>query len=134
MTNLVKLFIEENIEAIEKEDWRGVFLSWYLHWGYGANRIDLSHVEELFTVLEYAYPNIKIDSHDARMEIIVDNFIDYIHMKESDPNASLVSYEGAHDYLLSGLGFMVDNKSHFIQAAKQCGYRIKGRILQFEIR
>lgn len=134
MTNHVKLFIEENIEAIEKEDWRGVFLSWYLHWGYGANMIDTGHVNELFTILEHIYPNIKIDSHDARMEIIVDNFIDYIHIKEIDPNVSSVSWGGAHDYLLSGLGFGEENKSHFRRAAQQCGYTIKGNLLYFEIR
>ena len=134
MTDHVKRFIEENIEFIEEEDWRGVFLSWYLHYGSGNNVQDLKYVNELFNVLEQAFPNVKTDSHDDRMEIIVDNFVDYIHMKESDPNVTRIQWGGGSDYLLSGLGFQEENKSHFRTAAKQCGYIIKGPLLVFNIR
>ena len=134
MTALVKRFIEENIEFIEKEDWRGVFLSWYLHFGSGDNIKDLRYINELFDILQTVYPTIQADSHDDRVEIIVDNFVDYIHIKERDPDAIKVSWSGAHDYLLSGLGFLEENKSHFIKAAEQCGYKIKGYVLQFDIK
>ena len=134
MTDHVKRFIEDNIEFIEEEDWRGVFLSWYLHYGSGDNIKDLRYVNELFDILQTIYPNVQVDSHDDRMEIIVDNFVDYIHMKENDPDAIKVSWSGAHNYLLSGLGFQEENKSHFRRAAQQCGYRIKGYVLQFDIK
>ena len=134
MTDLVKRFIEENIEFIEKEDWRGVFLSWYLHYGLGDNIKDLRCVNELFNILQTIYPNVQVDSHDARMEIIVDNFVDYIHIRERDPDTITVGWSGAHDYLLSGLGFQEENKSHFRRAAQQCGYKIKGPVLQFNIK
>ena len=133
MTDHVKRFIEENIHFIEKADWRGVFLSWYLHFGSGDNIKDLRYIYELFDVLQTVYPNVQLDSHDARMEIIVDNFVDYIHIRERDPNATQIKWSGAHDYLLSGLGFHEENKSHFRTAAKQCGY-ILGALLICNIR
>ena len=134
MTAYIKRFIEEHIEAIEKQDWRGVFLSWYLHWGSGNNTQDLNYVNELFDILQIVYPNVQVDSHDDRMEIIVDQFVDYIHMKENDPDAMEVKWSRANDYLQSGLGFQEENKSHFRRAAQQCGYIIRGHILQFDIK
>ena len=116
------------------EDWKGVSLNWYLHYGSGDNIKDLRHVNELFDILQTVYPNVQVDSHDDRMEIIVDNFVDYIHMKELDPDAIQVSWSGAHNYLLSGLGFQEENKSHFRRAAQQCGYTIRGYVLQFDIK
>lgn len=133
MTDHVKNFIEENIEFIEEEDWRGVFLSWYLHFGLGDNIKDLKYINELFDILQTVYPNVQVDSYDDRMEIIVDNFVDYIHMKENDADAVKVTWTGAHDYLLSGLGFQEENKSHFRTAAKQCGYTVR-ELLIFNIR
>ena len=55
MTSIVKKFIEENIEAIDREDWYGIFFSWYLHWAPSDRKTDEIYIRELLQILQSSF-------------------------------------------------------------------------------
>ena len=119
MKAVIKQFIEENKNYIEQENWRGLFLSWYLHWAPANNRhSDQILLEELYYVLSVVSPTFYEDTESIRAEIIVDKICDYFYMNMN----SRVSLAGAVNYLNSLLGFnIVSIKDLFKRAAAEVG-------------
>ena len=119
MKAVIKQFIEENKYYIEHEDWRGLFLSWYLHWAPVQNRhSDQVLLEELFYVFSVVSPTFYEDTESIRAEIIVDKICDYFYMNTN----SRVSVPEAVNYLNSFLGFnIISIKDLFKRAAEEVG-------------
>ena len=129
MTDLVKRFIEENIDLIEKQDWRVVFMSWYLHYSTAALYIDARNFRTFLEVMEVVYPDFAIESQDARHDILKDRMELYINdcvqagMKQIRYTScieSLLSTFGEREYFLKQL---------FKQAAKNCGFNISSNYI-----
>ena len=125
ITKRIKDFIEENIVAIENEDWYGVFFSWYLHWGAFDLRADRTLITELFAVLKKAFDNVIFDSLDARMTIVQDAMEEYINARASNPYPNNISFTSTVDALKSRLHLEADTLLKiFKDAAKSCGFSV----------
>jgi hypothetical protein len=134
MTLKVKRFIEENIDAIDAEDWRGVFLSWYLHYGDYVD-IDEQNIKELFEVLSQAYEHVKNNSFHARAEIVTDAMEDYINIAVNNPKNKVVTFSGVVSSLNSRLGIQTDGLMLFFKrAARNCGFNVPVNKTYFELR
>lgn len=134
MTDHVKKFIEENIDAIDAQDWRGVFLSWYLHYGDYVD-IDQQNIKELFEVLSQAYEHVKNNSFHARAEIITDAMEDYINIAVNNPKNKVVTFSGVVSSLNSRLGIEIEGlRLFFRKAAKNCGFEVPLNKMHFEVR
>lgn len=134
MTLKVKRFIEENIDAIDAEDWRGVFLSWYLHYGDYVD-IDEKNIKELFEVLSQAYEHVKNNSWRARVEIVTDAMEDYINIAVNNPKKKVVTFGEVVSSLKSRLGIQTDGlRLFFKRAAHNCGFDVPLNRTYFELR
>jgi hypothetical protein len=134
MTLKVKRFIEENIDAIDAQDWRGVFLSWYLHYGDYVDT-DAQNIKELFAVLSQAYEHVKNNSFHARAEIVTDTMEDYINIAVTNPKKKVVTFSEVVSSLNSRLGIEIDGlRLFFRKAAKNCGFEVPLNKLHFEVR
>lgn len=123
MTNRIKDFIEENIREIEKEDWYGVFFSWYIHWATYDVAKDASLINELFDVLDKAFDNVILDSLDARKIIVQDAMEEYINARVSNPHSNNISFTATIDAINSHLNLGVNTLVNvFKDAAKSCGF------------
>ena len=129
MNNHVKRFIEENIDLIEKEDWRGVFLSWYLHYSAVELYTDTRNFREFIEVMEAAYPDFAVESQDIRQDVLRDRMEMYINdcvqagreqIRYTSCIESLLSTFGEHEYFLKQL---------FKQAAKNCGFNVSSNYI-----
>ena len=119
----IKKFIEDNILEIEKQDWYGVFVSWYLHWGTFDLKRDRALISELFGVLRKAFDNVMFDSLDARMTIVQDAIEEYINVRANSSSAHSISFACVCDVLNSRLGLEADTLLKiFKDAAKSCGF------------
>ena len=91
MTPHLKRFIEENKDFIEKEDWYGLFYSWYLHW-VGPNQfVDEKWLTELMDILKTVFPNIVNDSFKSRWDIIESKITDYLYHIQNDTKEEYVT-------------------------------------------
>jgi hypothetical protein len=134
MTLKVKRFVEENIDSIDAQDWRGVFLSWYLHYGDYVD-IDGQNIKELFEVLSQAYEHVKNNSYHARVEIVTDAMEDYINIAVTNPKNKVITFSQVVSSLNSRLGIEIDGlRLFFRKAAKNCGFEVPLYKLHFEVR
>ena len=73
MTDVVKTFIENNIEEIDLGNWVKVFASWYEDYAIMDVTEDSLRIREFFNILEDAdIPDVENMSLTAREELIVD--------------------------------------------------------------
>lgn len=134
MTPKVKRFIEKHIDDIDAEDWRSVFLSWYLYYGDYVD-IDEQNIKELFEVLSQAYEHVKNDSFRIRAEIITEAMEDYINIAVNNPKNKVVTFSGVVSSLNSRLGIQTDGlRLFFKRAAQNCGFDVPVNKTYFELR
>ena len=124
MTDLIKRFIEENIEFIEKQEWYNLFYSWYMHFGDNNTSIDARNLRELTEALEIVYPDFGFEAKHAQQEVLLDKMEQYINdcvqvgikqIRYTSCIDSLSSLFGIHEFFL---------KSTFKQAAENCGFEL----------
>lgn len=96
MVEAVKYFIEHNIDYIEKQDWKEVFLNWY------AYNKDY-YFDEFMETLEEAGIDVWKESYEARARLLGDlaqmNFLRLITLYET------VTFEKIGQEMPSLLGF-----------------------------
>lgn len=124
MTDLIKRFIEENIEFIEKQEWYNLFYSWYMHFGDNNTSIDARNLRELTEALEIVYPDFGFEAKEAQQKVLLDKMEDYInncvqigkkHIRYTSCIDTINSLFGIHEYFLKQL---------FKQAARNCGFGV----------
>lgn len=123
----IKSFVEENINYIEKQDWKTTFFSYYLHWGNIDVKTDYKYMQELFDVLRVVDPDVVEDSFDVRAEIIQDQMEYSIYARLNHPiDTEPLHFKSLIYTLTSRLGFdESDLYAIFVNAAENCGVEIK---------
>ena len=103
MNQIVKEFIEDNIIALENEDYRSAFFSWYLHYVPDKSK-DYINLQELFHVFSNIGIDLYNDSAEARKSIIADEMYAYIDgVFTDDPDCMNISLTEAANHLNSKL-------------------------------
>lgn len=108
MNSFVKTFIEENIEAIEHEDWKEICSLWY-----GAALADQTYHEDYFNELSIILSEIDVpfmqESEAARksfLKEILQTYLVYESMDLSWGTKDVIHKKDIIDNLASHLGFL----------------------------
>lgn len=131
MLKSIKQFVESTIEDIEKQDWVPLFRNWYNNEACLAEEDNQEHLNMLFDILRVVYPDIEEKTLEARRQLIVEQFMYYIHLRMKNANASTVTYYAAESTLLMNLGLAHELPQLFKDAAVQCGF---GPVLTIDLR
>lgn len=124
MNDLVKRFIEENIEFIEKQEWYNLFYSWFMHFGGPDRSVEERNLKELTEAIEIVYPDFGFEAKEAQQKVLLEKMEDYINfcfqigkkqIRYTSCIDSLNTTFGIHEYFL---------KNTFKQAAKNTGFEL----------
>jgi hypothetical protein len=131
MLKSIKQFVESTIEDVEKQDWEPLFRNWYNNNACLTEGDNQEYLNMLFDILRVAYPDIEEQTLAARRQIIVEQFMHYIHLRMKNSRASTATYFAAESTLLMNLGLTDELPQLFKDAAVQCGF---GPVLTIDLR
>ena len=103
MREKVKNFIEENITALENEDYVTAFEKWYNKYSTVDRNEEYYALKELFAIFSESGIDLKKNSHSARVEILKGHMTDYFD-DMSFENKDSVTVVGTLNSLDSLLG------------------------------
>lgn len=113
MTDLVKRFIEDNIEFIEEEDWEKLFEDWYFGYSMMDRDVDFKQLQELFDIFRWSGIDLAKESKLARESLIVKYMNEYVEEKQFLEEET-VTWAAAVNNLHSRLGVnLLDTKKLF---------------------
>ena len=121
MTDNVKKFIEENIEAINDNDYKAVFDNWYDKYFLFDVDKDALQLRELFNIFIDAGIAFEAKSEEARKQVIKEGMLYYIN-DERFMESDYATRIGAIKSLHSRLGFGIITLSNlFIELCEEQG-------------
>lgn len=113
MTEIVKRFIEDNIETIEQQDWQKLFEDWYFGYSEMNRDVDYKQLKELFDIFKASGINLAEESETARQSLIVKYMHEYVEESQGI-GEDTVTWAGAVNSLYSRLGVnLLDTKKLF---------------------
>ena len=120
MKEIVKAFIEDNINLLENEEYYEVFSLWYYHYSGDTTYHDQENMSELFSIFNKAGIDLEAKSLYDRKQVICEQMYEYIEdVLTNDPTTLIVDLPNVIKHLNSKLNIsLIDLNKIFKDVAK----------------